>query len=101
MAEKYKRIHPTTIMMFKIGSFYHVYGKDSYIMSALFNYMIKPVGNNITCGFGTNAINKVKAKKEKKKIDYMLIDPRNNYGKSGRFRFSTFAQCEIWGRFAF
>ena len=31
MAEKYKRVHPTTVMIYKIGSFYHVYGKDSYL----------------------------------------------------------------------
>ena len=79
MAQRLKTIHPESVLMYKAGSFYHVYGKDSYILSGIFDYLIKPTGNTITCGFGVNAINKVKTKLEENKINYLLIDPRNNY----------------------
>ena len=33
-----KTIHPDAIVMVKSGKFYNVYGKDSYVMSYLFEY---------------------------------------------------------------
>ena len=57
-----------------------VIGKDSYIVSYLLGYAIKNTNDNIpTCGFPKNAINKVIVKLEKNKIDYVIIDTRNNY----------------------
>ena len=31
-----KRVHPSCMVMVKIGSFYNVYSKDAYILSYLF-----------------------------------------------------------------
>ena len=79
MAKKLKQIHPYSVMIYKVGSFYQTYGKDAYIISGMFDYVLKPSGNSVSCGFGENAINKVKNKLEDEKVDYLLLDPRNNY----------------------
>ena len=79
MAQKLKQIHPESVMMYKVGSFYHCYGKDAYLISVMFDYLLKPTSNTVECGFSINAINKVKTKLEENKINYLLIDPRNNY----------------------
>ncbi len=74
-----KRIHEDTIVLVKIGKFYNVYGKDSYILSYLFNYGLRKVENTSTSGFPKESINKVMAKLENKKINYIVVDRRNNY----------------------
>ena len=75
-----KSIHPKDVIMVKIGDFYHVYGKDAYILSYLFNYKLKNIENNCaTCGFPIKSLAKIEATLENKKINYMLIDRRNNY----------------------
>ena len=66
--------------MFKTGTFYHVYNKDAYILSYIFNYKIKEIGIEIKeCGFPISALPKVMAKLENNKINYICIDRRNNY----------------------
>ena len=34
-----KSIHPDSIILVKVGKFYNVYGKDSYILSYFFKYV--------------------------------------------------------------
>lgn len=41
-----KRIHLGDIVLLKVGTFYHTYIKDAYIISCLFNYQIKKVEEN-------------------------------------------------------
>ena len=79
MAQRLKQIHPEAVMLYKAGTFYHCYGKDAYILSGMFDYLLKSNGNIVECGFSINAINKVKSKLEEYKINYLLLDPRNNY----------------------
>ncbi len=80
MIKTIKEIHQKSICMFKIGAFYHVYNRDSYILSYLFDYKVKSLGNNNKeCGFPESALSKVKAKLENNKINYLVIDRRNNY----------------------
>ena len=80
MAKDIKRVHVNAVVMYKVGAFMQVIGKDSYIVSYLLGYAIKNTNDNIpTCGFPKNAINKVIVKLEKNKIDYVIIDTRNNY----------------------
>lgn len=80
MAKNIKEIHTEFILLFKVGSFYHAYGKDAYIMSYLFGYQMKNKKDNIyEIGFPKNIVPKVTAKLENEKINYMLIDTRNNY----------------------
>ena len=74
-----KVIHRDSIILVKVGKFYNVYGRDSYIMSYLFGYKMKEVDNIVTCGFPIEAINKVMSKLENKKINYLIVDRRNNY----------------------
>lgn len=81
MAKNIKEINPDFVVFFKVGSFYHCYFKDAYIISYLFWYFIKTVStdNVAMVGFPLDAIFKVKAKLESKKINYILVDVRNNY----------------------
>lgn len=75
-----KRIHPEDIVLLKVGTFYHTYSKDAYIISYLFNYQIKKVEENYsTCGFPKSVINKVKSVLEEKHINYILVNRSENY----------------------
>lgn len=80
MVKVIKQIHPKDIVLFKMGSFYHTYSKDAYIMSYLFDYKTKKVEENYsTCGFPSISLAKNLAKLEEKKINYVIVDKRNNY----------------------
>lgn len=79
MVKNIKEIHKEDVCLFKIGSFYHTFQRDAYIISYLFGYKLKKNGNNAECGFPQNIILKVESKLENNKINYILIDRRNNY----------------------
>lgn len=79
MAKTIKEVHPDYLMIYKAGAFCNTYGKDSYIISSNFNYQIKTKDGIAMCGFSKRAINMVISTLEDKKINYMIIDPRNNY----------------------
>lgn len=80
MVKAIKQIHPKDIVLFKMGSFYHTYSKDAYIMSYLFDYKTKKVEENYsTCGFPSSSLAKNLTKLEEKKINYVIVDKRNNY----------------------
>lgn len=74
-----KEIHREDIVLVKIGKFYHVYGKDAYIISYLFQYKLKEIENVFMCGFPIQSISKIMAELETKKINYLILDRRNNY----------------------
>lgn len=85
-----KTIHPKNILLVKVGSFYHAYGRDSYILSYLFGYKIIKLEENIsTCGFSVTSLNKVISKLENKKINYLAVDRRNNYETDLMFEFGN------------
>lgn len=80
MAKNIKQIYPESVVCYKVGTFYHCYGKDAYIISYLFGYKMKVSGENIMeCGFPIKAISKVMSQLEHHKVDYLMLDPRNNY----------------------
>ncbi len=80
MIRTMKEVHPTKILLVKIGKFYHAYGKDSYILAFLFNYQIKKVETNVnTVGFPEMALNKVLKTLEDKNIDYIVLEKASNY----------------------
>lgn len=79
MMSTIKEVHTESVCMFKIGSFYHVFGRDADIISYLFDYKIKDINSNKDCGFPINSINKITAKLQELKISYLLIDRRNNF----------------------
>ena len=74
-----KKIHREYVVLVKEGSFYHVYGRDAYIISYLFRYKIKEIEGIKACGFPKNSINKVISKLETNKLNYLILDRRNNY----------------------
>lgn len=87
MVKNIKEIHPKSLLLFKVGAFCEGYGKDLYIISYLFNYQVRQNGkNNISkVGFSKKAIPSVISKLEEQKIDYLLIDVRNNYYVDEKF----------------
>ena len=75
-----KEIYPNFLCLYKVGTFYHAYGKDAVVLSFLFNYKIKELSqNHKECGFLIGALNKVTAKLQNSQLNYLLIDRRNNY----------------------
>lgn len=74
-----KQVHQYDIVFVKIGKFYNIYGRDSYIISYLFRYKLKQIENISMCGFPVNSLNKIVAELEDRKINYLIIDKRNNY----------------------
>lgn len=80
MAKRIKVVHPEHLLMYKIGTFYKVFGKDSYIISSVFGYKYNLVDENVPCcGFPVSSINKIRSKLEDMQVNYMMLDPRNNY----------------------
>lgn len=80
MSKNIKQFHQDYLICYKSGTFYHSYDKDAYIISNIFDYSIKKVNNDtLVSGFPRNAISKVMARLEREKINYMIIDTRNNY----------------------
>lgn len=75
-----KKIHPEEVVLVKIGNFYHCYGKDSCIISYLLDYKLRKTKEGYyTCGFSEKCIAKVENKLMSKKINYIILDSRNNY----------------------
>ena len=74
-----KKIHTDYIIIIDTGKFYYTYGKDSYIIAYLFNYKLNIFEGISRCGFSNNSINRVMAKLEQNKINYIILDRRNNY----------------------
>ena len=41
MTQRIKQIHPEYVIIYKVGAFCNTFGKDSYIISSIFNYELK------------------------------------------------------------
>ena len=75
-----KNFHKEELIIIKLGDFYHCYGKDAYIISYLFGYKLaKTKEGYYMCGFPLKCIAKVENKLQNKKINYMILDRKNNY----------------------
>ena len=75
MIETILEVNSDSMCLIKIGSFYHCFGKDAYILSYIFNYKIKEIGSNHKdCGFQGRCTLKIKAKLENIGILYIVID---------------------------
>lgn len=80
MIKAIKKVYKEDVLLVKIGDFYHVYGKDAYILSFLMGYKIKIIEENCpTCGFPQKSISKIEAILEERKINYVVLDRRDNY----------------------
>lgn len=79
MSKNIKQVHPDSLICYKSGAFYKCYSKDAYIVAYLFGYKMKMVNDVMECGFPTRILPKLMAKLEQQKVDYLMLDPRNNY----------------------
>lgn len=79
IVKEVKQIHPEYVVMIKSGKFYRVYGKDSYILSYLFQYKIIEETKMPSLGFPANSLKKVESVLENKKINYIVLGRRTNY----------------------
>ena len=77
LIDSIKRLYPEYICLFKIGSFYCAYNKDAYIMSYIFKYKIRDKKDEKECGFPIGSIDKIKARLEQEKINYVLVETKN------------------------
>lgn len=85
-----KDIYKNSVVLIKIGTFYHVYNKDTYIMSYLFNYQIKALGKGYnTCGMPSTALNKIIRVFEEKKINYIVLIKSQNYEEEDKRDFNV------------
>lgn len=90
-----KRIHPYDLVLVKIGTFYHAYGRDSYILSFIFKYKLKLLEEDYyTCGFPENSFGKIINKLENLKINYLIIDRRNDYEVDEKKTFNNLNRYE-------
>ena len=89
IAKEIKEIHPEHIALIKCGNFYKVYGKDAYIVANLFKYAIKEEQGIVTCGFPINSIKRIEAQLENKKVNYIVIDRRDNYSVNEKVEFKN------------
>lgn len=80
-----KMVHPSCVIIVKIGNFYHVYGKDAYIFAYLLEYKITEKEGIPHCGFPISSISKVENMLEKHKINYISVDRRNNYDEEEKY----------------
>lgn len=79
MVETIKQIHKEDVVLVKIGTFYNAFGKDAYVLSYLFNYKLSKVQNTYTAAFPTSSLNKIRVSLEDNKVNYIIVDRRNNY----------------------
>lgn len=70
----------STIGIVKVGIFFRTYGKDTYLMSYLFNYQIgKSQGNINECAFPESSLNSVINRLKEEKINYAIFLKEKEY----------------------
>ena len=80
MIKSIKQIHDKDVCLFRMGGFYHTFGNDSNIISYFLGYKVRDIEGGMTeCGFPVDSISKILRKLEDNKINYVIIDKRNNY----------------------
>lgn len=93
-----KEIHKETILLVRIGKFYYSYGKDAYILSYMFKYKLMQIEEEHTysCAFPLVSFPKVVAGLENKKINYLVVDRRNNYDEEEKFDNKNLNRYNEW-----
>ena len=95
IVENVKKIHKLYVILIRIGNFYNCYGRDAYVISYLLGYKIILLNSNIyTCSFPKSAINKVLSILENNKINYIILDKRNNYDVENKINFKNLNKYE-------
>ena len=86
----FKEVHPDSIILIKIGTFFHAFGKDSYILSYMLGYQLKPIAQNYSsCGFPKSGLTKVLTKLEEMNINYIVLDKADNYSEMEKEEFKN------------
>ena len=86
----FKEIHPESLILIKIGTFFQAFGKDSYVLSYILGYQLKPVSQNYSsCGFPKSGLAKVLSKLEELKISYIVLDKSDNYAEMEKEDFKS------------
>ena len=75
--------------MIQSGKFYRVYGKDAFIISYLFKYKIQKKEGTISSGFPSQSMGKVESRLDNKKINYMVLERRDNYSENEKNEFGN------------
>ena len=95
IVQNVKQICKNYVVLIEIGSFYYCYGKDTFIINYLEKYKIKILENNIySCSFPKSTYNKVITQLEGKKINYIVLDRRNNYEEQEKSNFKNLNSYE-------
>ena len=85
MVNNIKDLFPDYILLIKIGKFYEVYNKDSYIIAYLFRYKLRTMSkDNYSCGFPLMSLNRILTFLENKNINYLIVDKSNNYEETDK-----------------
>ena len=80
-----KKVCKEYVVLVEIGAFYYSYGKDALIIAKLGKYKINIVQHDVySCSFPKSAYNKVIARMEENKINYIVLDRRNNYSEQDK-----------------
>lgn len=88
MVKTIKKVESKSIILIEIGKFIYSYGKDAYIISYIFNYKIKILkenNNTYVCAFPRDKLKKIMATLENKKINYLILDRKNNYREDEKY----------------
>ena len=94
-----KQIHSNDVCLFRMGGFFHTYGNDSYILSYFFGYKIRDLGNNVfECGFPVDIIPRIMKKLEDNKINYIVLDRRNNYNVEEKANYKNLNRYERFAK---
>ena len=92
-----KELYPESVVLLKVGTFYHAYFKDAILLSYLFGYKLKKLEKNVSnCGFPAVVLNNVKYLLEQKKINYLIIDRAHNYEEDEKEDFkgeNSYMEC--------
>lgn len=94
IVSKVKQIHPDTVVLVKVGTFYNAYGKDAYIISNLFKYKIQEIENVPFSGFNIKVKPRIIAALDEQKINYIVLDKRNNYDVDEKVDFKNLNKYE-------
>lgn len=85
-----KEIHREYVILIRVGNFYNCYGRDSYIISYMHGYKIKILESNVYfCSFPKSAYNKVISKLDNNKVNYIILDKRNNYDVEDKINYGN------------
>ncbi len=79
MVKTIKKVYPNSIIMVKIGNFYYVYDKDSFIFSYLFDYKIKDSEGYPSCAFPLTSFDKITSILKKTKLNYVALNKAKDF----------------------